>query len=79
MNKLIAKENFNKALSKSVSFIGLRIHLRDYFRKKEKQQTSRAIIDINTRLIEENKGKKEFKRLISTITDQLELDFVKPE
>ena len=79
MNKRIAKENFKKALSKSISFIGLRIHLRDYFRKKEEQQRSRVIIDINTRKIDSEKGEKEFNKLISTITDKLELDFVKPE
>ncbi len=47
-NRMIISLNFDKALSGSVSFVGLRIYFRDYYRKKVSKAITSDLPDHNS-------------------------------
>ena len=71
--------NFKKVLYLSESMLLLRINMRDAHRQRYRQLRVSDIDDPNAERVDLDKGEKDFKRLIKTITLGLKIQHVQPE
>ena len=77
-NRMIISLNFKKALSKSDSFIRLRLYLKNFYRRELGRLENEGRLDHNS-TFDADQGDKEFNKLVKRITKGLELDFFAPE
>lgn len=79
MQKRINALNFKKALKLSPNMIILRLNMRDLFRQRRRNLTERDLHDPNRVRPDPNEGEKQFRMLMRTICDELEVIHVQPE
>ena len=66
-NRMIISLNFKKALSKSDSFIRLRLYLKNFYRRELGRLEIEGKLDHNS-TFDADQGDKEFNKLVKRIT-----------
>lgn len=78
-NLVLNALNFKKALNKSPSMIGLRLGMREQFRKRLRNLTIQDLNNPNLDKADPYAGDKEFRKLLQKIVFNLVTKQVKPE